>query len=92
MVRDILGSAANSLVPLLRAMLWLKNLEVPKRAEYVLSEAGQAFLMDSDSIIEKARKWRHYKVSLSAEELSTSFEEIYEIVDKLAVIVDKLEV
>jgi hypothetical protein len=92
MVRDILGSAANSLVPLLRAMLWLKNLEVPKRADYVLSEAGQAFLMDSDSIIEKARKWRHYKVSLSAEELSTSFEEIYEIVDKLAVIVDKLEV
>jgi hypothetical protein len=92
LVRDILASAANSLVPFLRAMLWLKKLEVPKGAEYVLSESSQAFVIDTDSAIEKARKWRYEKARLSAEELSAAFESIYHAVDKLSEIVDELEV
>jgi hypothetical protein len=92
LIRDILSAAANSLVPLLRAMLWLKGLEVPRRADYVMAEAGQTFLIDADAIVEEARKWRHKKTQLTSEELSRAFEEVYELVDKLAGIVDKLEV
>jgi hypothetical protein len=79
-------------VPLLRAVLWLKGLEVPRRADYVMAEAGQTFLIDADAVVEEARKWRYKKAQLTSEELSTAFEKIYELVDKLAGIVDKLEV
>ncbi|MHC4132682.1 MAG: hypothetical protein ACYSSP_05170 [Planctomycetota bacterium] len=92
LIRDSLSSAANSLVPLLRAVLWLKGLEVPRRADYVMAEAGQTFLIDADAVVEEARKWRYKKAQLTSEELSTAFEKIYELVDKLAGIVDKLEV
>ncbi|MHC5073515.1 MAG: hypothetical protein ACYTFE_01665 [Planctomycetota bacterium] len=92
LVRDVLASAAYSLVPLLRALLWLKNLEVPKRSDYVLSEVCRSFMIDIDSEIEKARGWRYEKPKLTTEELSVVFEEFYEAVEKLARIVDELEV
>jgi hypothetical protein len=92
LVRDILSSASHSLVPLLRVMLWLKNLEVPKRADYVLSEVCRSFVIDVDSEIEKAKSWRYEKPRLTTEELSVVFEEFYEAVEKLAHIVDELEV
>jgi hypothetical protein len=92
LIRDVLSSAANSLVPQMRAMLWLKGLEVPRRADYVMAEAGQTFLIDADAIVEEARKWNYKKAQLTSEELSKAFDEIYELVDKLAGVVDKLEV
>ena len=91
LVRDILVSAVGSLVPLLRAMLWLKDVDRPRRAEPVFTKAAAEFSISVDSLI-TVRKWRHKKVRLQESEITAAFESIYKTVEQLALIVDKLEV
>lgn len=90
LVRDILASTAGGLVPLLRAMLWLKDIDRPRRAEPVLTKSAAEFSIKVESLIE-ARKWRHKKARLKNEKIATTFESIYSAVEQLALIVDKLE-
>jgi hypothetical protein len=47
--------------------------------------------MDVESLI-KVTGWRHKKVRLKQEQITSAFESIYATVDKLAGLVDKLEV
>jgi len=91
LVRDILISSVGGLVPLLRAMLWLKDIDRPGRAEGVFTKSADEFSIEVDSLI-AARKWRHDKKRLQEDEITAIFESIYTAVDKLAVVVDKLEV
>ena len=91
LVRDILASAAGGLVPLLRAMLWLKDTDRPRRIAPVFEKAAEQFSIKTDSLI-VARKWRHKKARLGESEVKTAFESIYTAVEQLALIVDKLEV
>ena len=91
LVRDILASAAGALVPLLRAMLWLKGVDRPMRAEPVFTKAAAKFSIGVDSLT-AARRWRHKKTRLQESEITTAFESIYKTVEQLALIVDKLEV
>jgi hypothetical protein len=91
LVRDILASAAGGLVPLLRAMLWLKDTDRPGRAEPVFTKAAEQFSIKTDSLI-AARKWRHEKTRPQEDQITTAFESIYTTVEQLALIVDKLEV
>jgi len=92
LVRDLLATAANSLVPLLRGMLWLKGIKVPKSANEVLSESKRAFGIDADSAIEEARGRGYAKVRGTEEQTTEMFESIYRSVDTLSRIVDELEV
>ena len=91
LVRDVLISTAKGLMPLLRAMLWLKGIDRPTKAEPTLREAVQQFLINKDSLI-TTRKWQNQKVRLSEVELESTFESIYATVEQLALFVDKLEV
>lgn len=90
LVRDILASASGGLVPLLRAMLWLKDIDRPRQVEPVLTKSAVEFSIKVDSLI-CARKWRHKKTRLKDEKIATTFESIYSAVEQLALIVDKLE-
>jgi hypothetical protein len=91
LVRDILISAAGSLLPLLRAMLWLKDIDRSGRPEKIFTKAAQEFSISEDALI-TARGWRHEKVRLQEEEMANVFESIYAAVDRLARAVDALEV
>ncbi len=91
LVRDVLISTAKGLMPLLRAMLWLKDIDRPTKAEPTLREAVEQFLINKDSLI-TTRKWQHQKVRLGKFELESAFESIYATVEQLALFVDKLEV
>jgi len=91
LVRDILISTAKGLEPLLRAILWLKDIERPAGAEHTFSKASDELSIKMDSII-TAGQWRHQKVRLSAVEMENNFEMVYSTIDKLAEAVDKLEV
>jgi len=91
LVRDILVSAAVSLVPLLRAMLWLKDIDRPKSAKDVLSKAAQHFGIDTTPVAD-ARNLRYEKTKLDRIQTEQAFESVYATVDKLAVIVDELKV
>ncbi len=91
LVRDVLISTAKGLMPLLRAMLWLKDIDRPARTEPTFSKAAGEFSINMDSLI-AAGKWRHEKVRLSETEMESAFESVYTTVEQLAALVDKLEV
>ena len=91
LVRDILISTAKALVPLLRAMLWLKDIDRIGETMPTFSKAAGAFSIQTDSIM-ATDQWRHQKIRLSEVEMENAFESIYSTVDELAELVDKLEV
>jgi hypothetical protein len=90
-VRDILISTAKAMVPLLRAMLWLKDIERNAGTDSTFKKAAAEFSVSTDSLT-AANKWRHEKMRLSDSEMQNIFESVYTTVDKLADIVDKLKV
>ena len=90
LVRDILASAGSGLVPLLRAMLWLKDIERPNTAGPTLTKTASEFSLNLDAV-KTARSWRHQKMRLSENEIQTAFDNVYKTAEQLANIVDKLE-
>ncbi|MFQ6036608.1 MAG: hypothetical protein ACE5NM_12290 [Sedimentisphaerales bacterium] len=91
LVRDILISAAKGLLPLLRAMLYLMDIDRPIRAEPTFKKAASEFSLNMDSLL-TAGKWRYEKTRVSDDEMKAAFESVYTTIDQLAVVVDKLEV
>jgi len=91
LVRDILISTAKGLAPLLRAMLWLKDVDRTGVTETTFVNAAKEFSVSTDSLV-TAGKWRHEKTRLSETEMENAFESIYATVEKFADIVDELEV
>jgi hypothetical protein len=90
LIRDILVSAVSGLVPLLRAMLWLKDFDRPDRAQAVFIKAQTEFSVKTDCLI-NARNWRHKKMRLGDNEIQQNFEAVYAATDRLAIVVDELE-
>ena len=93
LVRDILISATKGLVPLLRAMLWLKNKDIDREAEAesTIIKAAVEFSVNMDSLLRTGR-WRHEKIRLHKNEIENAFEAVYTTVEQLAQVVDKLEI
>jgi hypothetical protein len=90
-VRDILISTARGLAPLLRAMLWLKDVDRASTGEATFVKAAGKFSIKTDSLV-TAGKWRREKTRLSETEMENAFEAIYATIEQLADIVDELEV
>lgn len=91
LVRDILISTAKDMTPLLRAVLWLKDVERDASTTATINKAGTEFSIDFDSI-SQANNWRYKKVNPDDTEIENTFESIYSAVEQLSEIVDKLEV
>lgn len=91
LVRDILISAVGGLVPLLRAMLWLKDIDRDVLAEQVFTKSASEFSITVDSLI-TAQRWRHSKASQQKSDVVNVFESVYANVERLASIVDGFEV
>jgi hypothetical protein len=90
LVRDILIAAAKGLGPLLRAILWLKDIDRPKEAAATFNRGAAEFSINMTPLI-TAGKSRHEKVRLTETEMQNAFESVYTTIDQLAVTVDKLE-
>jgi hypothetical protein len=91
LVRDILISTARGMAPLLRAMLWLKDIDRTARAESTFVKAAGEFSIDTNPLT-SAIKWRHEKIRLSETEMENAFVSVYSVIEQLAGIVDKLKV
>lgn len=91
LVRDILISTARGLAPLLRGMLWLKDVDRASTSEATFVKAADEFSIKTDSLV-TAGKWRREKTRLSETEMENAFEAIYATIEQLADIVDELEV
>ena len=91
LVRDILISTAKGMAPLLRAMLWLKDIDRTARAEATFGKAAGEFSIDTNPL-KSAVKWRYEKIRLSETEMENAFESAYSVIEQLAGIVDELKV
>jgi hypothetical protein len=91
LIRDVLIAAAKGLAPLLRAMLWLKDLDRPGTMNATFRQTAGEFSVKLDAV-SAAERWRYEKPRLTDPEIESAFESIYAAVDKLAEIVDALEV
>lgn len=90
LVRDLLISSAKGLTPLLRAMLWLKDIERPRTGEATLREAAARFGVELDAAI-TAQRWRYENPRLSDEDVNGVFVAVVESVDRLASAIDGIE-
>lgn len=90
LMRDVLTSTAKSLSPLLRAMIWLSDIERPRTTTKTFDKAASEFSIDIDGLV-NASSWRGKKTRPDKTQINTVLESIYSTVDKLAVIVDALE-
>jgi len=91
LVRDVLIATAKGLAPLLRAMLWLRDIERPRAMAAVFSKATGQFDVHLEAAA-ATEKWRYDKPRLTDTDLRAAFESVYDAVDRLAAIVDALEV
>jgi hypothetical protein len=89
-VQDILISAVRGLAPLLRALLWLKDIERPATVKGVFEKSAREFSISSDALA--SLFGRGIRIRLTHDGMTKLFEELYATVDKLARIVDGLEV
>jgi hypothetical protein len=87
-VAGISVAAVKGLAPLLRAMLWLRDIERPRTMQGAFLKSGDAFGVDLAAAVAISRQ-RHEK---SLGDVEPSFQAIYAAVDRLAAIVDALEV
>jgi hypothetical protein len=91
LVRDILISTTKGLLPLLRSMLWLKDIERTALAGPTIKKAAGEFSVDTASL-EKTIHWQNQKTRLSEVEMENVFQSIYATVENLSATIDKLEV
>jgi hypothetical protein len=91
LVRDILISTIKGLAPLLRAMLWLKDIDRPAETEPTFQKAGAELSIGIDPLMSVA-KWQYERSKPDAIQVRNIFESVYSIVEKLAIIVDELKV
>jgi hypothetical protein len=89
LVQDLSLAAVKGLAPLLRAMLWLKDIERPATMEVTFRKSSEAFGVDLTHAI--AIRQRHYG-NAGEVDIELSFESIYTTVDKLATMIDMLEI
>jgi hypothetical protein len=89
-VRDIVISTAKGLAPLVRAMLWLKDLERPPTMEAALRQAAAEFQVDLGAAV-TAERWRFEKRRLADTEVKDAFAFVLKAVDLLATRVDEFE-
>jgi hypothetical protein len=90
MLRDILISTAKGLTPLLRALLWLRDVDRPKTMDSTLRKAAGQFDVDLGAAL-AAQQWRHEKSRLTDAEMESTFVAVLDAVDRLTTIVDALE-
>jgi hypothetical protein len=89
LVDEVLIAAVKGLAPLLRAMLWMKNVERPSMMEATFRKSGETFAVDLEEAVAIQR--RHYENSAGGD-TESAFESIYAAVDQLAATVDSLEI
>lgn len=89
-VRDILISTAKGLTPILRAMLWLKDIERPQCVELTINRAADVFSISAHTLL-TAEDWRRQKTRIDQQQMQDAFEATYETVERLSLIVDELK-
>ncbi|MBN1436671.1 MAG: hypothetical protein JW936_06330 [Sedimentisphaerales bacterium] len=89
-VAEILTACIGELLPMLRAMLWIQDIDRPATAQATLNAAAEAFNFESGPIakIVQAKK-EHNTIEL--DQVEVLFEKLYQTIDNLSRFVDQTE-
>lgn len=91
LIRDVLIAAAKGLAPIVRAILWLKDIERPATMEATFQTGAKHLSIDLAAAV-VAERWRYEKPRLSDSDIEHTFTALYATTDRLASFVDELEV
>ncbi len=91
LVRDVLIATAKGLAPLLRAVLWLNDIDRPQTMAGTFEKASSELSVDLTGVI-AAERWRYEKPRLTDSDITGAFESIYTATNELAQTVDAMEV
>lgn len=91
LVQDVLISTAKTLLPYLRAVLWLQQGTRRPGVQATLEEAEKALSVDV-SPLQEVLKWRMEKTRLRDSDIDQAYDGLYSLVDVLALKIDGLEV
>lgn len=91
MLKEILQDACASLLPHLRAMLWLCDVPREPALSLTIQSAAERFGFDGDEL-KGITMLKYSKKKLSTDQMKHSFSYLYNLVDLLASVVDKHEV
>ena len=91
LVGALLSAGVGSLLPLLRALLWLEGVDRPNRALATVTAAGDVFKIESAPLAKLiAHKQQH--TTVPSEEVEALFENLYLAVDGLSRRVDEMQI
>ncbi|MCF7975324.1 MAG: hypothetical protein K9N55_16025 [Phycisphaerae bacterium] len=90
MLRDVLVSSGKTLLPYLRAMIWLNQGDRVSSIQGTLDQAGERFEVET-ATLETLIQWRNTKVKVQNEALIAGFDATYGVILKLADWVDSHE-
>jgi hypothetical protein len=90
MLRDVLVSTGKTLLPYLRAMVWLNQGDRVNSIHGTLDQAQERLAVDTGTL-DTLIQWRNPKVKASIEDLAAGFDATYAMVLKLADWVDSHE-
>jgi len=91
LMQDVLISTAKSLLPYLRAVLWLQQGTRAPGAQATLDEAEKVLSVDA-SPLREVLDWRFTKPRLRDSDIERVYDSLYAVVDALALKIDRLEV
>lgn len=91
LLRDVLVSAGKTLLPYLRAMVWLNQGTRDSTIQGTLNQAREILQIDT-AALNNLVQWRNPKVKVDADTLVIGFDQAYAVILKLADWVDAHEV
>lgn len=91
LLRDVLVSSGKTLLPYLRAMVWLNGGERVHSIQGTLDQAAESLGIETVTL-ERLTQWRNAKVKVESEALVAAFDDTYAVIVKLADWVDNHEV
>jgi len=89
-VHEVLVATAKGLAPLVRAMLWLQDVERPTTMAPALRKASEQFKVNLEAAV-AAHQWRFKKPRLTPVDIQNHFAAIFGAVDSLATTLDELK-
>ena len=90
-IRELIGASLTAFVSLFGALLYLKNLEIPKRKRDVIAAAGAAFGVDA-AVFLKCEEIRGKTDRFSPAEVLAVFRDYLKEVNRLCEMIDRMDV
>jgi hypothetical protein len=90
-IRDLIGASLTAFVSLFSAILWLKNLEIPKGKRDIITAAGTSFGFDA-AVFLKCEEIRRRADQFSSAEVRAVFRDYLKEVGQLCELIERMDV